>query len=447
MSREQANVFRKHREADDRGGNLAWASRVGARALRVAAESGRFDVEAVFELDDLEKIVWRLLKLPRRYTELEHAGLFDADELRAVLRGFVAADVVDVVDASEAKALLPAEIKRLKAEVKGKEWRPKVGGLSAKVYRPDIFSGEGAPVSAEGAAVSSAMSSEGAPIPSSPTPAPAPVTLPQIKLSPDEQKLKDTLVQAAQAMAKMSHYQFFGVSQKADDTVIRTAYVHLAREYHPDKISGTSLTGDPEARDAIEKLFKRLGEANKAIATAEARARYDRELALNESSSTVPVASGDAKKPRRSVEARSAYTMAETFFKKADYRQAEIHYRQAVMFDGEEPMLQVALAWCIFLNPDHPKDNRVADAKKRLEELAKKTRNGEAYYKYGRVLRESGEEAAALAAFQRCLDKTPGHIEAQREVRLAQSRKEKADKQKEEEQAGLLGRFTKAFKK
>jgi len=434
-SREQANAYHKHRSAEDKAGNLAWASRVGSRALRVSPEAVAKDVEGTFELDELERIIWRLLKLPRKYVELEHAGLFEADSLRAVLRGFVAADVVDIVEASEAKALLPAEIKRLKAEVQGKAWRPAVGGLQAKVYRPDIGLEGGQSVSSSSSTSSSSTSS-------------APQAAPQapqfeVLLNPDEKKLKAQLVNAAAQMTSLNHYVFLGVQQGADDQTVRSAYVHLARDYHPDRLSGTNLTNDRETKDAVDALFKRLGDANKTIGTAEARARYDRELALQQTSST---STSETTRARRPVEARNAYAMAETFFKRKEYKQAEVHYRQAVMFDADEPMLQVALAWCIFLNPDHPEASRVDDARKRFDELVKKTKNGDAYYKYGRILREAGDEKGALSAFEKAVERSPGHVDAQRELRLALSRKEKAAEQKQQD-ASLMGKFNKIFKK
>ena len=61
--REQANTFRKHRDAEDKPGNLAWASRVGSKALRISPEAVNKDVEGLFELDEIEKTVWRLLKM------------------------------------------------------------------------------------------------------------------------------------------------------------------------------------------------------------------------------------------------------------------------------------------------------------------------------------------------------------------------------------------------
>jgi curved DNA-binding protein CbpA len=432
-SREQASAYHKHRSADDKPGNLAWASRVGSRALRVSPEAASKDVEGGFELDELERIIWRLLKLPRKYVDLEHAGLFEADSLRAVLRGFVAADVVDIVEPSEAKALLPAEIKRLKAEVQGKTWRPAVGGLQAKVYRPDIGLDGGHATGSTSSHVTSSSSFAEAP------------QGPQFEvlLNPEEKKLKAQLVNAASQMVSLNHYAFLGVQQGADDQTVRSAYVHLARDYHPDRLSGTNLTNDRETKNAVDALFKRLGDANKTIGTAEARARYDRELALLQTSST---STSETTRARRPVEARNAYAMAETFFKRKEYKQAEVHYRQAVLFDADEPMLQVALAWCIFLNPDHPEASRVEDARKRFDELVKKTKNGDAYYKYGRILREARDEKGALSAFEKAVERSPGHVDAQRELRLALSRKEKALEQKQHD-ASLMGKVGKMFKK
>lgn len=58
--------------------------------------------------------------------------------------------------------------------------------------------------------------------------------------------------------------------------MVRSAYVRMAREYHPDRIAGTSLANDDALVAKIDALFKRLGDAQQAIATVDARAAYDR---------------------------------------------------------------------------------------------------------------------------------------------------------------------------
>jgi tetratricopeptide (TPR) repeat protein len=90
-------------------------------------------------------------------------------------------------------------------------------------------------------------------------------------------------------------------------------------------------------------------------------------------------------------------------------------------------------------------DARLADAKKRLGDLLKSAKTGDVYYKYGRVLRDLGDEAGAVRAFEKAVALTPAHTDAQREVRLAQLRKEKEDQQKATERS-LLGRLNKAIK-
>jgi curved DNA-binding protein CbpA len=412
---EQASAYRKHRGADDKQGNLAWASRVGGRALRVSPEAAQKDIESLFELSDEEKLVWRVLRLARRYMDLEQSGLLPVEQLRAVLRGLVAADVVDMVEAEEAKALIPAELKKLRAELAGKEWRPAVGGLTPKVYRPDISTPPSEAVtSGEGAAV----------VEEAPKPVEKPK--PKLVLNGAEKKLKEQLTVAAATLGSANHYVFLGVAQTANESTIRGAYVSLARDYHPDRLAGTALADDPESRHFVDILFKRLGDANKTLGNQETRARYDRELAAL---TKVQGSSASDARPRRPVEARQAYTMGESFFKKKDYKTAEMHYRQASMFDAEEPLILVALAWCIYLNPDHAEDHRIADARRRLEEVLKKHKTAEAAYKLGRVLKDAGDDAAAMKRFQEALTYNPGHTDAARELRLAEARKQKADEE------------------
>jgi curved DNA-binding protein CbpA len=527
MSNAQASVFQKHRKAGDHGGDLAWVARVSSRALRCVPEHASKDIEGLFELDDNDRLLWRLLQLPRRFSDLEKAAIVPVEDLRAALRGFVAADVVEVVDSDQGKALLPAELKRLRAEVAGKTWRPAAGALVARVYRPDIDgggSGEGGAVpqveigvattttsspgmrtpTAAGADAARASTGSAAPgsSPVSPEfsaprtstgpqpaafaaprttsgvqPAAVPFSVPRTStgsqpaagpqapslnaprttsgvvspapnaiggrpLLPADKTTYTQLAQAYASMNKLDHYAFLGVPTTADEPSIRASYVSLARDYHPDRIAGSVLADDADVRGWIEALFKRLGEAQKTLLNAESRARYDREQKALASTSG-PNAAAPGGRPRRPLEARNAFIMAETFFKKREFAQAELHYRQAANFDPEEGLIAVGLAWCIFLNSDQPVEKRREDARKRLEEAVKKFKSGDAAYKLGRVLRELGDEAGAQKRFEEALRLTPNHVDAQREVRIVEMRKQKTEPEKPDEKKGLLGKLFK----
>ena len=94
----------------------------------------------------------------------------------------------------------------------------------------------------------------------------------------------------------------------------------------------------------------------------------------------------------------------------------------------------------LVLNPELPEATRIGEARKRLEELSEQTKNGDASYKLGRVLREAGEEHAAARFFEQAVRLSPGHVDAQREMRLMETRGDKGAKSPAN---GLLGKLFK----
>ncbi|MBI1945676.1 MAG: DnaJ domain-containing protein [Deltaproteobacteria bacterium] len=431
MASEQANAFKKHRDADDAQGNLTWAARLQAKGVRASPEAlARIDVEREFELSEDERVLWRLLKLPRKYMDIEHCGVLAVDKLRGALRGLVAADVVDIVDASDTKALIPAELRRLRAEVQGKEVQRPSQPLKARVYRPNI---DGTPPEAPPTAASDsapvAEVADAPRVPTAPRGVPRPVAL--RALTDEEQTLKAELERAHAAIAKQNHYDFLGLQRGCDDAAVRAAYVRLARDFHPDRVAGL---GDPTLQSKVDELFKRLGDAQQAVASADARAQYDRALDSMGGATTT----ADGQRQRRPLEAQNAARIADVYFKKKELKSAEAHYRQAANFDPEDPKILTALAHCIWLNPDHEEAVRTAEARKRLQEVVNKHRFADAAYKLGLLLRKINDEGAAQRSFAQAHRLDPQHHEAEREVRLHEQRVHKQSKPD-----GLLGRFGK----
>jgi DnaJ-class molecular chaperone len=63
------------------------------------------------------------------------------------------------------------------------------------------------------------------------------------------------------------YYKTLGVSRSATDKDIRSAYLKLARKYHPDKNRGDT---------SAEERFKEINEANEVLSDPEKRKMYDR---------------------------------------------------------------------------------------------------------------------------------------------------------------------------
>lgn len=75
----------------------------------------------------------------------------------------------------------------------------------------------------------------------------------------------------------LNYYDVLGVSQNADDFVIKAAYKALAQRYHPDKFAGNS-------RDAVdaETKMRQLNEAYQVLSDEVKRRNYDASLKQNQ---------------------------------------------------------------------------------------------------------------------------------------------------------------------
>jgi len=69
-------------------------------------------------------------------------------------------------------------------------------------------------------------------------------------------------------MSQKDYYKVLGVSEGADEAVIKKAYRKLAVQYHPDKHQGAS-------KAQAEARFKEISEAYYVLSDAKRRAQYD----------------------------------------------------------------------------------------------------------------------------------------------------------------------------
>lgn len=67
-----------------------------------------------------------------------------------------------------------------------------------------------------------------------------------------------------------NYYDVLGVSQNADDFVIKAAYKAMAQRYHPDKFAN-----NPRAAADAENKMRQLNEAYQVLSDTAKRRDYD----------------------------------------------------------------------------------------------------------------------------------------------------------------------------
>ncbi len=425
MSREQANTYRKFRTADDKQGNLGWAARMNRQGMKIAPEASP-QIPSEFEFSHKEKAMWSLMKIGRRYNDLENSGVLEAEEVRAFLRGLVSADVLDIITHDECKSLLPLEVKRALGK---KKKAAKTSSLKPRVYRPDIGLST-PPEAAEG------PKKTAAPLPRSISGAFAAPPSTKVGLNREEKQRKKEIEADFEKMNEQDHYAFLGIPPKSDASAIKAAYMKRVRDLHPDNLSGSQLQDDAPFVEKADKLFKRLQTVNSVLSDEDARRKYDATLKTGDAHPN------EGGKIRRPEEARLAYKKADVFFKKKDYQTAERHFKTAMDLDAEDPTFAIGYAWCVFLNERQPLDKRTTTAKERLRKIFDTSQSAEAAYKLGLIAAAAQDEKAATQWFERCLKQDPRHSEALQQKRVRDMRKRKA-REEEEASKSVLGRFFK----
>lgn len=122
----------------------------------------------------------------------------------------------------------------------------------------------------------------------------------------------------------VDYYQLLGVTPQAGVSDIRTAYVRLAKERHPDKFS------DPAEKEKAQLFFQDLTTAFNTLSNEARRREYDAER--------------ERPKPQTPEEiARDAYERSGPAYEQGDYEGALTFLQTAVHHAPQEPQYHIAL--------------------------------------------------------------------------------------------------------
>lgn len=212
-----------------------------------------------------------------------------------------------------------------------------------------------------------------------------------------------------------NYFRALEVPLDASDERVREAYLHRAKDSHPDMLA----PGDPaELRQLHAELFQTIQAAYDALKTASRRQEY---LAFIRNGPEDEVTDG-----AKILEAETMFQEGRIHLKRRNWEAAAAAFLRAVELNPDEGEYALHLGIARMRQAAAGKPDALAEA----EELFHRARTSmpsapEAYYRLGRlsVLRDDLERATSY--FQSALARSPNHVEALRELRLIKMRSEK----------------------
>jgi CheY-like chemotaxis protein/tetratricopeptide (TPR) repeat protein len=230
-----------------------------------------------------------------------------------------------------------------------------------------------------------------------------------------DEKLRVELAALANGMQGKDHYGVLGVRPGADDDEIRAAYASLAKRTHPDRFHGASSS----VRHLAAQAFARISEAHAAIATAETRAAYVVSQSQGRREAEV------VDEGRRALQAETEFQRGEALLAQRAYESALICFGRAMENFPSEGEYRSYYGWCLYLC--HP-DNQImlGEALEHCREGVKLAKDREKpYLLLGRLYKAMGKPGAAKKMFSRAVEIKPQCVEAMRELRIMNMRRDK----------------------
>jgi curved DNA-binding protein CbpA len=249
---------------------------------------------------------------------------------------------------------------------------------------------------------------EGAPPPqaapaATPVPAaPASAGAPPAAATGAEAQLRDALLAAAPRAREKDLFVRLGIPETAGKDEVKKAFLNLARQFHPDRFSSPALA---DLQDRVKDFFAAVNEAYETLSDDRKRTAY---LTQRKSQGAV-----------NAEAARLDFQKGEACIRTRDFTRARGFLESAVRADPRAEH-QAALAWAIMNDPG-ARDREKARAL--ALEAARDASCERAQYVAGIFARDAEDAGTAERFFRACLKANPKHADAQRELRLLESRR------------------------
>lgn len=251
-----------------------------------------------------------------------------------------------------------------------------------------------------------------------------------VSLTPEEADF------AAEVQRYLDHppknlYECLGLLRGADTSQVRTSFFQLARRWHPDKLPPALA----HYRSTVTRAFAEMGEAHQVLMDEARRAEYERGL------DAVPDA--EQEQVAAILRAASAYQRADVLFKKKSYQEAFHEAKLAHDQDPTQPDHVALYAWLhTLVHPEQDPHPQIEILSKVLETSPDHIRT--LWYR-GQLYKKVQDAARAMRDFKHIVRVKPSHVDAARELRVYQMRRQTDPKAgpSSNKPAGLFGSFRK----
>ncbi len=239
---------------------------------------------------------------------------------------------------------------------------------------------------------------------------------------------RDEIVKKYASLDGASHFNLLEIPRASNEGAVKSAYVALARRFHPDTQTDPNLA---DLADKIEKIFIKVNEAFEVLRDPSKRANYEAMLPRSSfqpaggtapptpTRADAPAQSSDTSTPR-AQRALGGQQIAEMLGKAAVHFKKEEYWDTIQTLEPIIPMLEgkvrsktrTLLAKAYSKNPNWVK---------RAEEEIRNVLNddptyADGYYELAKIYKEKGLASRSMSMFRKVLELAPDHAGALEEI-------------------------------
>jgi CheY-like chemotaxis protein/Flp pilus assembly protein TadD len=239
----------------------------------------------------------------------------------------------------------------------------------------------------------------------------------------DDRALRKELTALARELREKNHYEVLGIPTTADDATVKKAYEAQIQRVHPDRYRNSSGA----VRQVADEIHRLVTTAYETLCEQQGRAEYATVLKQGAAERR------EQERGRKALAAETVFQRGEAALRARDYEGALVFFGSAMEQMPDEGEYHAHYGWCLHLC--HP-DNEVIvqEAVEHVQRGVKLARDRERPYLYlGRLYKVMGRMAAAEKMFTRAVQIRSDCVEALRELRLLNMRRDK--------NKGLIGKL------